>query len=99
MIGAVTGADVSEAYDLIVLVFAALRRILQADWEALLRYLVADLAILETAPIMNRVLIVMATVEGLETLAMMLVSPLEDQATLETFAMMNPATIIFRLHL
>ena len=58
-----------------------------------------DLAILETVPIMNRVLIVMVMVERLETLAMMLVSPLEDRATLETIAMMNPATIIFRLQL
>ena len=59
----------------------------------------ADLVILETVPIMNRVLIVMATVERLEMLAMRLVSPLEDQAILETVAMMNPAIILFLLQL
>lgn len=53
-------------------VAAALRQIRQADQEALLRYLMADLAVLETVSIMNLVLIVMAVVRALEMMGWVL---------------------------
>lgn len=53
-------------------VAAALRQIRQADQEALLRYVMADLAVLETVSIMNLVLIVMAVVRALEMMGWVL---------------------------
>ncbi len=72
MVGNLVASEVSDLLLVLVGVAAALRRIRQADQEALLRYLMVDLAVLETVSIMNRVLIVLAAVKRLEILGWVL---------------------------